>query len=74
MTTVIDTPEGIALFQLRAQIGALRLEVLGMTRRGRSMYSIAKQHYNLKGSKKSVLAQLEAIYKDRLEAFERANV
>lgn len=57
----VDTPEGIAFFQLCARRGALRLEVAGMTRRGRSAYAICKQVYGLKGSKASVLEQLNTI-------------
>lgn len=59
--TVIDTPDGIALAQLLARRGALRLEVLGMKRRGRSAYSICKEVYGLKGSKESVLKQMNAL-------------
>lgn len=58
---IADTPEGIAFVQLCARRGALRLEVAGMTRRGRSAYSICKSEYGLKGSKASVLEQLNAI-------------
>jgi hypothetical protein len=56
-----DTPEGIAFVQLVARRGALRLETLGMKRRGRSAYSICKSEYGLKGSRESVLAQLNAM-------------
>ena len=40
---------------------ALKLEILGMTRKGRSVYSIIKQEYGLTGNKKSVLEQFTAI-------------
>jgi len=40
---------------------ALRLEILGMKRRGRSCYSICKSEYGLKGNRKKVLAALEAM-------------
>lgn len=39
--TVINTPEGIARFRLIALKGAVRLEALGMKRRGPSARSIA---------------------------------
>jgi hypothetical protein len=39
----------------------LKLEILGMTRRGQSAYSIIKQETGLKGSKQKVYDQLEAI-------------
>ena len=40
---------------------ALKLECLGMKRRGQSAYSIVKSEFGFKGNKKSVLAQLEQI-------------
>lgn len=59
--TVIDTLEGINFTVLCARRAALRLEILGMKRRGRSAYSICKVEYKLKGSKQSVLDQLTAM-------------
>jgi hypothetical protein len=38
---------------------ALRLECKGMHRRGRSVYSIVKEEYGLRGNKQKVLAQFE---------------
>ena len=66
--TVIDTPEGIAFYQLLARRGSLRLELRGIRRssRGQTSYSIAKQAYGLKGSRASVLAQLTAMI-DRVQ-------
>lgn len=55
--TMITGEEDIRFAQMLAQRGALRLEVLGMTRRGRSVYSIVKEQYGLKGSKQKVLDQ-----------------
>ena len=52
------------MFRLTALKGALKMEVLGMTRRGQSAYSIVKSELGLKGNKKSVLTQLEQIIKD----------
>lgn len=59
--TVIDTPEGIAFFQLAARRYALSLELRGLKRRGRSAYSICKSEYGLKGSRESVLRQMDAL-------------
>ena len=61
---IADTPPQIALFRLASLKGARKLEILGMTRRGRSVYSIIKEEYGFKGSKKSVLEQLEAKIKE----------
>ena len=62
---IIDTPDGIELFRLLALRGALKLEVLGMTRHGRSVYSIVKQEFGFTGSKKRVLEQLEEVINQR---------
>lgn len=59
---IIDTPQGIAFYQLCARKAALRIEIkTGLKRRGRSAYSICKSEYNLKGSRTSVLAQMQAL-------------
>ena len=60
-SVVIDTPDGIAFVQLLARRGALRLEIRGMHRRGRSAYAICKEVYGLKGNRESVLAQLNSM-------------
>ena len=60
----LDTPEQIDLFRLLSLRSALKLECLGMSRRGQSVYSIVKAEYGLKGNKKSVLKQLEQIIED----------
>lgn len=43
---VIDTPEGINFAHLLALRGALRLETVGLKRRGASALSVYKRHYN----------------------------
>lgn len=65
MTTIIDTPEGIAAYRMLALRGALKLEILGMKRRGVSAATIIKKEFDLKGNNKSVLTQYEAILKER---------
>lgn len=57
---ICDTPESIDAFRLLALKGALKLEVLGMTRSGSSAYSIVKKEFGFKGSKKVVLEKFEA--------------
>lgn len=61
---VADTPEAIDRFRLVALKGALKLETLGMKRRGQSVYSIVKQEFGFKGNKASVLKQLEQKIKE----------
>ena len=57
---VYDSPQAIANFRLRSLRGALKLEIAGMKRRGRSVYSIIKEEFGFKGNKQRVLKQLEA--------------
>ena len=64
-TIVCDTPDKINAFRLLALKGALYLETKGMSRRGRSAYSIVKQEFDLKGTKLSVLAQFTEILQDK---------
>lgn len=63
MTQVLDTPEQIAQFRLNSLHKMLKLEILGMTRRGQSAYAIIKAETGLKGSKQKVYDQLTEILK-----------
>ena len=54
-----DSAEEIAGFRMRSLRGALKLEILGMKRRGRSVYSKVKEEFGFKGDKRKVLQQLE---------------
>ena len=56
---ILDKPEDIKLFRLASLRSALKLEAVGMKRRGASVYSIVKKELGFKGSKKEVLKQLE---------------
>lgn len=60
----LDTPEQIDMFRFLSLKSALKLECLGMSRRGQSAYSIVKAEYGFKGNKKSVLKQMEQIIED----------
>ena len=55
--TVVTGPavEWVRVLALRR---ALKLEVLGMRRRGRSVYSIVKEEFGFRGGKQKVLDQL----------------
>ena len=66
MTQVFDTPEAINAYRLCALRSALKLEILGMKKRGQSAYSIVKQEFGFKGSKEKVLQQLNE-YVDELK-------
>jgi hypothetical protein len=56
---IYDSAEQIAMFRMKALRGALKLEILGMKRRGRPVYSIVKEEFGFKGNKAKVLKQLE---------------
>ena len=56
----VITGKAISGYRLLALKNALKLECKGMTRHGRSAYSIIKSEFGLHGSKQSVLAQFEA--------------
>ena len=60
---VLDTPEQIAEFRLRTLHKMILLEIMGMTRRGRSAYAIVKQETGLKGSRQKVYDQLTQLLK-----------
>jgi len=60
----LDTPEQIDMFRFLSLKSALKLECLGMNRRGQSAYSIIKAEYGFKGNKKSVLKQMEQIIEE----------
>ena len=60
----LDTPEKIDMALFLTLRSALKMECLGMSRRGQSAYSIIKQEYGFKGNKKSVLEQMEKIIKE----------
>ena len=60
----LDTPEQIDMFRFLSLRSALKLECLGMKRRGQSAYAIVKAEYGFTGNKKSVLEQMEQIIKE----------
>tara|TARA_S200000501_G_C20801538_1_gene734291 strand:- start:538 stop:732 length:195 start_codon:yes stop_codon:yes gene_type:complete len=60
MTTIVGK-EQIDAFRARVLLRGLKLEMLGMTRRGQSCYAIIKQEYGLKGSKQKVYDQFKVM-------------
>lgn len=65
---ILDTPEKIDMARFLMLRSALKLECLGMKRRGQSAYAIVKAEYGFKGNKKSVLEQMEKIIKEFKES------
>jgi hypothetical protein len=55
MGIVLTNPEHIAIFRMVTLRSALKLESLGMKRKGQSVFSIIKKEYNLTGDKSTVL-------------------
>ena len=47
----------VDLYRLCTLKSALKLEILGMKRRGQSVYSIIKEEFGLKGNRNKVLDQ-----------------
>ena len=71
---VLDTPEDINMFRMLSLKGALGLEVKGMRiSRGRSVYSIVKEEFGLKGNKQRVLEQFTAIVEQMKVQHEETN-
>ena len=58
---MIGNPDNVELYRWQVLKQALKMEILGMKRRGKSAYSIIKEEFNLKGNKQKVLKQLEEI-------------
>lgn len=58
MSTIVGT-ENVKAAAVLSLKGALKLEMLGMSRKGPSVYSIVKQQFGFKGSKKAVYEQLQ---------------
>ena len=58
---MIGNPDNVELYRWQVLKQALKMEISGMKRRGKSAYSIIKEEFNLKGNKQKVLKQLEEI-------------
>ena len=50
----------VEFYRLLTLRSALELEILGMNRRGQSVYSIIKQEFGFKGNKQKVYDQIDA--------------
>ena len=61
---ILNTPSQIDAFRLLTLRGALRLEVMGMKRHGRSAYAIVKEEFDLKGNKQKVFDQFTEILQE----------
>ena len=64
---VLDTPEQIDFGRMLTLKAALKLEVVGLKRRGRSVYSIIKEEYGLRGNKAKVLEEFTKLIQTKME-------
>ena len=62
---ICDTPESIEAFRLLAIRGRLKLELRGLKFKGRSLNSSVKRKYGFNGNKQKVLAQFEAMLREK---------
>ena len=59
------TPENINFVRMATLKSALKLEIAGLRRRGRSVYSIVKEEFGLRGNKRAVLADFEKLIEQK---------
>ena len=63
--TLITGEDAIASARLLVLRKALKLELLGLKRHGKSVYAIVKEEFNLRGSKQSVYDQFNTYVEER---------
>ena len=59
------TPENINFVRMATLKSALKLEIAGLRRRGRSVYSIVKEEFGLRGNKRTVLADFKKLIEQK---------
>ena len=65
MPIICNTPESINAYRLLALRGALKLEAVGLKRRGPSALSIVKREFGFKGNAKSVSEQFAKYLREK---------
>ena len=60
---VYDTPDAINRYRIKTLRSALKLEILGMKRKGQSVYRMIKNEFGFTGSRQLVLEQLNTYIK-----------
>ena len=58
---LITGKDNIELYRMLTLKYALKLEVAGLKRKGRTAYAIIKEEFNLKGNKQKVLDQFSSL-------------
>lgn len=65
---MLTTPEQIEWYHMRTQLGALKLELVGLKHSsGRSVYAHIKRTYGLKGNKQRVFDQFKVMVDEQYE-------
>lgn len=62
---IVYTPENINFVRMATLKSALKLEIAGLKRRGRSVYSIIKEEFGLTGNKRAVLADFTKLIEQK---------
>ena len=68
MIQVYNTPEQIEMYRLRVLLGALKLEIKGLGRKGVPASKLIKSEFGFEGDKHDVRIQLEDLIKDKIDA------
>jgi hypothetical protein len=54
MMTVYDSPEKISMYRLKVLRSAMKLELLGMKKKGRSVFHIVREEFGFSGNRAKV--------------------
>lgn len=61
---LLDNPTDIQLYRLCVLKGAIKLEAIGMKRRGKSALKCFKDEYGFKGNARQAVEEIERILKN----------
>ena len=64
MSYALTNPDDINRYRIRTLRSALKLEILGLNRKGQSVYQMVKQEFGFTGSRQLVLEQLNTYIKE----------
>jgi len=64
MSYALTNSDDINRYRIRTLRSALKLEILGLKRKGQSVYQMVKQEFGFTGSRQLVLEQLNTYIKE----------
>ena len=64
MSYALTNPDDINRYRLRTLRSALKLEILGLKRKGQSVYHMVRQEFGFVGNRRIVLEQLNTYIKE----------